>query len=76
MYRLSRLAWFLCLLRTVFQSREADLEAENYHYAWRPMIHCVSVSSRTAENKSKNDEEIATKTFVNGQSGEFGPFSR
>lgn len=40
------------------------------------MIYCVSVSSRTAENKSKNDEEIATKTFVNGQSGEFGPFSR
>lgn len=32
--------------------------------------------ARTIENKAKNDEEIATKTFVNGQSGEFGPFSR
>lgn len=35
-----------------------------------------TLSARTLENKAKNDEEIATKTFVNGQSGEFGPFSR
>ncbi|CAM9459043.1 unnamed protein product [Laminaria digitata] len=36
----------------------------------------AKLKKRTADNKSKNDEEIATKTFVNGQSGEFGPFSR
>ncbi|CAM9206020.1 unnamed protein product [Ectocarpus sp. 6 AP-2014] len=36
----------------------------------------ATLKRRTMENKAKNDEEIATKTFVNGQSGEFGPFSR
>eukprot|EP00903_Cladosiphon_okamuranus_P008731 g8363.t1 len=36
----------------------------------------ATLKRRTLENKAKNDEEIATKTFVNGQSGEFGPFSR
>ncbi|CAB1117238.1 unnamed protein product [Ectocarpus sp. CCAP 1310/34] len=36
----------------------------------------ATLKRRTIENKAKNDEEIATKTFANGQSGEFGPFSR
>ncbi|CAN0452538.1 unnamed protein product [Ascophyllum nodosum] len=36
----------------------------------------AKLKKRTLENKARNDEEIATKTFVNGQSGEFGPFSR
>lgn len=37
---------------------------------------CDQSSIRTAENKERNDEEVATKTFVNGQAGEFGIFSR
>ncbi|CAM9865224.1 unnamed protein product, partial [Hapterophycus canaliculatus] len=36
----------------------------------------ATLKRRTLENKARNDEEIATKTFANGQSGEFGPFSR
>ncbi|CAM9332525.1 unnamed protein product [Pylaiella littoralis] len=36
----------------------------------------ATLKRRTIENKARNDEEIVTKTFVNSQSGEFGPFSR
>lgn len=63
-------------VRIIFQSRENDLRAETDKTRLAAPNLLCSGSSRTADNKSKNDEEIATKTFVNGQSGEFGPFSR
>lgn len=51
---------------------------QNFWPLGRFHLPCLThdILLRTAANKVKNNDDIATKTFLNGQSGEFGPFSR
>lgn len=58
-------------------AQEMSTVAKNTAISEEPESELMTtLKRRTAENKARNDEEVATKTFANGQAGEFGIFSR